>query len=603
MPESRIERVILFTVAVALLVSALGFCAGFARVAVTWPRRLTFHLYLVTTATVMLQFLGVRLGTVVTCSLVGAWVALLAFVHAGHALAISNWGAPLHRDVLRFGLRNARALAATAPRETARAAAVLTLSLGSGGFAAWADLRAGTLVPQQLGLPNSLLLIGMLFAFLALIVRVRRLKLAWDPLFHVLFGTTGPEFTLPPLDPVLEEPEQQREVRPATRPATVVIVVIDSLRARCLSFHGYHRQTTPFLASCVAARGARAVTVAVSPCPSSETATWSLLTSRGYRQLAVNGTTLHNALRQAGYRTHFLLSGAHRGWMGLEVLFGTGHDRFVDGCSDQDVIAETAKLPPRETASRGDFFYFHLMSVHTTARVESRYERWLPAQSRVPYLQEPRVAPRVREELLNYYDNAVVQADDYVRQICSLLEQKGYLRDAIVIVTADHGEALGERPGELLGHARNLFQESIHVPLVLMDTAQPLPDVALIADLTDIAPTIARLIGVTPPASWQGQSILQAPHRHEAHVELTTHRRSLPNGRRREMEAVLALLPAGLCKMMWHREGAEETLRAAYCLSIDPDETQPIAGGAIVAGLEALRLARRNGPLWLPTGN
>ena len=58
------------------------------------------------------------------------------------------------------------------------------------------------------------------------------------------------------------------------------------------------------------------------------------------------------------------------------------------------------------------------------------------------------------------------QADDIIRQLFDALGAKHYLDDAVVVVTGDHGEGLGERHW---AHGWNLYNEDIRIPLLLYD--------------------------------------------------------------------------------------------------------------------------------------
>jgi len=106
------------------------------------------------------------------------------------------------------------------------------------------------------------------------------------------------------------------------------------------------------------------------------------------------------------------------------------------------------------------------------------------------------------------YDDKVLQADGMIRRLFSALGAKHYLDDALLVVTGDHGEGLGERHWE---HGWHLYNEDIRVPLLLYDT--PSPAAATYPDLTfgvqlDIAPTILDRLGLPIPATWQGESLL-----------------------------------------------------------------------------------------------
>jgi arylsulfatase A-like enzyme len=107
------------------------------------------------------------------------------------------------------------------------------------------------------------------------------------------------------------------------------------------------------------------------------------------------------------------------------------------------------------------------------------------------------------------YDDKVRQADGIIQQLFDELSAKQYLDNAIVVVTGDHGEGLGERHW---AHGWNLYNEDIRIPMLLYDVpTTTYPDLTF-ATQVDIAPTILDRLGLPIPASWQGQSLL-APTR------------------------------------------------------------------------------------------
>ena len=106
------------------------------------------------------------------------------------------------------------------------------------------------------------------------------------------------------------------------------------------------------------------------------------------------------------------------------------------------------------------------------------------------------------------------QADGIIRQIFDALRAKRYLDDAVVVVTGDHGEGLGERHW---AHGWHLYNEDIRIPMLLYDApAATYPDLSFAAQV-DIAPTILDRLGLPIPASWEGQSLL-APTPTALHV-------------------------------------------------------------------------------------
>ena len=82
------------------------------------------------------------------------------------------------------------------------------------------------------------------------------------------------------------------------------------------------------------------------------------------------------------------------------------------------------------------------------------------------------------------------------------------LRDTLVAVTADHGEALNEHGA--YGHGGTFYQELIHIPLILWDPRR-LPqgkDVSALASQVDFLPTLLEALEVPVPEEMQGQSLM-----------------------------------------------------------------------------------------------
>jgi len=107
------------------------------------------------------------------------------------------------------------------------------------------------------------------------------------------------------------------------------------------------------------------------------------------------------------------------------------------------------------------------------------------------------------------YDQEIKRVDDALASVLETLEAEGLRESTLVIVTADHGEALGERG--VTGHGKNVYDESIKVPLVF---AHPdLPSNRLdegVARLKDLAPTVLDALGQPPPEPYTGESLLPA---------------------------------------------------------------------------------------------
>jgi arylsulfatase A-like enzyme len=106
------------------------------------------------------------------------------------------------------------------------------------------------------------------------------------------------------------------------------------------------------------------------------------------------------------------------------------------------------------------------------------------------------------------YDTGVRYADDHLRQVLAELDRQGVLDETAIIITADHGENLGElnyygahRTGDTITH---------RVPLIIRWPGHS--DCARTKDALhyqyDLSATIADLCGIDRPALWHGLSFV-----------------------------------------------------------------------------------------------
>ena len=295
------------------------------------------------------------------------------------------------------------------------------------------------------------------------------------------------------------------------RRKNVVVIIVDSLRADHMQAYGYQRKTTPFLSSLVESGRMKKVADAFSTCSESFCGITSTLSGREFRDITPRNFQLQDVLRAEGYQTWFLLSGNHRAWNGLTQFYGASAGTYFDGSQtrrysmdDDRGILEAMEHVPPASADQPAFFYVHLMSTHYLGvqfpqshfftRPDDQVNPGPDAYSILPLLNKP-----------DRYDDKVTQADDVIRQIFDGLRARHYLDDAVVVVTADHGEGLGERHW---AHGWNLYNEDIRVPLLLYDVPAANYNNLAFATQVDIAPTILDRLGLPIPASWQGRSLL-----------------------------------------------------------------------------------------------
>ena len=118
-----------------------------------------------------------------------------------------------------------------------------------------------------------------------------------------------------------------------------------------------------------------------------------------------------------------------------------------------------------------------------------------------------------REHLVRLYDGNLAFADQEIGALRRALEAEGLWEKTVVIVAADHGEELFEHGW--IGHNVHLYEPSVHVPLIVRfpkGTGPAGVRVPALADLLDLAPTIADVFGVRGKGgsdrAFQGRSLL-----------------------------------------------------------------------------------------------
>lgn len=293
----------------------------------------------------------------------------------------------------------------------------------------------------------------------------------------------------------------------------LILIVVDALRPDHMSLFGYQRKTTPYLDGLARTQNVRKL-VAHAPCGDTVCGLLSLTGSKLPRDFSFRPFGIHEVLRRNGYRVHMILSGDHSFFHPIKDYYGPV-DSWFDGNSvhssasiddDQPLIDRLASMPSADGTPT--MFQFHLMSAHVTRRDDGKGV-FLPARA---YVLEPRSDDGGLDQTLpsatNFYDNGVLGADVVIEKLLDLLEQKGYLRRALVVITADHGESLGEHG--IFGHANSVREELLKVPAVFIAYGYAADRSITGASLPlqiDVAPTILRELQIPQPATWKGRPL------------------------------------------------------------------------------------------------
>jgi arylsulfatase A-like enzyme len=112
-------------------------------------------------------------------------------------------------------------------------------------------------------------------------------------------------------------------------------------------------------------------------------------------------------------------------------------------------------------------------------------------------------------KVIDGYDCGIRYMDGHIGQLLAGFKAKGVLDDLVIIVSADHGENLGELG--LYGEHGTADQITCRIPMIIRWPGAPcgIVDEGFHYNL-DLAPTLAELLGQEPQPGWDGSSYAPA---------------------------------------------------------------------------------------------
>ncbi|MDR0777544.1 MAG: LTA synthase family protein [Azonexus sp.] len=299
------------------------------------------------------------------------------------------------------------------------------------------------------------------------------------------------------------------------RKSNVIFIVSDSLRADHLSLLGYERKTTPYLEQDRKRGLVRLATSAEAVCSESSCGFGALASSQILANQIDYPFSLQEVLKLNGYKVHLIFSGDHKNFYGLLTVYGQV-DSYFDGGMQKNRFANDDRLilDHLDTLKYWDgtptLLQFVLMSSHY---IGTRFEEapgFGPDANYISYVGRGQSAD-FREKAVNYYDKGVLQADQIIAKILEKLQQRGYMDDALVVITGDHGEGLGEH-GRYT-HARaadSVYEETLRVPFIVLAFGKADPGIlqpSRVISQIDIPPTLLYALGIKIPGIWKGVPI------------------------------------------------------------------------------------------------
>lgn len=234
------------------------------------------------------------------------------------------------------------------------------------------------------------------------------------------------------------------------KPPLLILVLGETARSQNFSLNGYARNTNPLLAK-------EQVTsfTNVSSCGTSTAESvpcmFSHLGRKDFASRSENYENLLDVLQRAGYAVLWIdnQSGC-KGQCDRIPTVNTASLKIAEHCSGGEcrdtvmltqIDTELAKLPA-ERRARGAVVVMHQMGSHGPAyfkRTSSEFKKFTPECT------DTSLAQCEREQILNAYDNTIVQTDFFLSRVIGWLKEQEKSHTTAMLYVSDHGESLGEK--------------------------------------------------------------------------------------------------------------------------------------------------------------
>jgi arylsulfatase A-like enzyme len=316
----------------------------------------------------------------------------------------------------------------------------------------------------------------------------------------------------PPVEP--SPPADLPEEAAADDALNVVFITLDTTRADALGSYGQRLPVSPALDR-IAEEGTQFVQC-VSSAPSTLPSHSTLFTGKqpyvhGVRSnsgfiLSDANTTLAEILRDRGYVTAAEVAAPV---LGSHTQINQGFDQFRD-LSSEDVERKVIRIKSQEILNEVVIDEREAVDItkhgirFINKNRNQKFFLWLHYfDAHQPYSPPGRFSEIA---LKSPYHGEIRFIDEQIDRILKQIEGMGLREKTLVVITADHGEGLGEHSEAT--HVHFVYNSTIHVPLLLWGAGVPRGlKVSSLVRTADVAPTIIDLLGLPPMEDVQGVSL------------------------------------------------------------------------------------------------
>lgn len=405
--------------------------------------------------------------------------ALLIMIAAGASYYERNFGVLIDRDMMR----NIFETTVTESRHLITPAALWQMTLTGvipAAMVFWPRVRRVRRWhhlwrwPVGVALSVALVLGSVAFnykAYAAALRERRDVMASYQPVAFIRALVAYGEEQMMVVDSVLQEVAGDaapgRHLAQAEKPVLMVLFVGETLRAQNFGLNGYERDTTPGLAARDVINFPDVTACGTSTSVSLPCMFSPLATSDYSREAALSRENLLDVLVRSGFEVNWVDNNTgdmgvamRQGWQIVEKALAP--DACVTECTDEVFLPLIEKT--LEEVTEDTVLVLHMIGNHGPAY----YLRYPEGQAPFsPDCRSAQFSDCPVQEIVNAYDNAVVETDLVLSRAIDMLDASDRVLPAMVFLS-DHGESLGE--SGLYLHAAPRFmapKEQTKVPMVM----------------------------------------------------------------------------------------------------------------------------------------
>ncbi len=288
----------------------------------------------------------------------------------------------------------------------------------------------------------------------------------------------------------------------------LIIITVDTLRADRLGCYGYFRNTSPFIDSfseeCVLFENT------ITPMATTLPAHISIMTSMNPYSHGVKANTEHlgvtlstgkglltlaQALKEIGYDTAgFVSATSVKSHTGIAAGFDFFNEPEGSERTAENLNNSVLKWLSKRDQKKPLFLWMHYFDPHGPYLPPPPFRTKFSNDSELFKYLKDRGVKELNEfttGINNLYDGEVSYVDSQLKAFMSKMKESGLYNKSLIILTADHGEGLGQH--NWIDHGR-IYNEQLYVPLMIKFPDNKKIQHRRIRDLTsliDILPVIA----------------------------------------------------------------------------------------------------------------